>query len=104
MASYQLSSKEEEHHLLLQDLLETASKQEEDVFLVSTEGHRVFTNRLLLSLYSPFLRDMFENISKDNVIGISIPFTFRALLNLMKIITRGEAESEDQESLEEVGH
>jgi len=104
MASYQLSSKKEEHQQLLQDLLETASKQEEDVFLVSKEGHRVFTNRFLLSLYSPFLRDMFVSSSKDNLIGISIPFSFKALLNLIKIITIGEAESGDQESLEEVGH
>ena len=103
MASYQLSSKEEEHQQLLHDLLDTAKKQEEDVFLVSKEGHRIFTNRLLLSLYSPFLREMFVDISKDTPIGISIPLSFQALVNLIKIITEGKAESGDQESLAEVG-
>lgn len=74
------------------------------MFLVSKEGHRVFTNRFLLSLYSPFLRDLFDDVSKDVMIGVSIPHSFGALLSLVKIITSGEVESGDQESLAEVGN
>lgn len=82
--------------------METARQQEQDVFLVSREGHRVFTHRFLLGLYSSLWRELVSDIFPGTVIGVNIPVTFGSLLNLVKILTHGEVLSGNYDTLEEV--
>ena len=100
--AYLLSSTEIDHCNLIDSLVQSATKQEQDVILVSSEGHRVFTHKFLLSLYSSLCRDLVADIFPGVGIGISIPASFESLLNLVKILTHGEVQSEDYESLAEV--
>ena len=100
--TYLLTSKETEHRGLLHGIMEIATKQDQDVFLVSKEGHRGFTHKFLLGLYSPVWRDLVSELSSDAVIGVNIPVSFRSLLNLVKILTHGEVDSAKHESTKEV--
>jgi uncharacterized C2H2 Zn-finger protein len=100
--TYLLTSKDTEHSGLLHGIMEIATKQDQDVFLVSKEGHRVFTHKFILGLYSPLWRDLVSELSSDAVIGVSIPVSFGSLLNLVKILTHGEVDSAKHDSTKEV--
>eukprot|EP00092_Neocalanus_flemingeri_P028469 GFUD01030914.1.p1 GENE.GFUD01030914.1~~GFUD01030914.1.p1 ORF type:complete len:271 (+),score=68.59 GFUD01030914.1:49-861(+) len=100
--AYHLASSQGEHLHLLRSVVETARQQEQDVFLVSREGHRVFTHRFLLSLYSSRWKELTADLPPQTVIGVNIPVSFGSLLNLVKILTHGEVESENHDDLLEV--
>ena len=74
-----------------------------DMFLMSTDGDKIYTQRILIQFYSPLLSDMLEADLKEDV-GISVPATTNTLVNLMKVLTTGIAVTKLREDLDEIAN
>ena len=103
--SYKVEQQGEEHLAVLGGALRIWSNQEPDVHLLSIEGHRIFTQRKILSFYS----SLCQKILNDPVIAftqqiptIFLPASATCISSLMKILISGETLSDDKESLRDV--
>jgi len=103
--SYKVEQQAEEHLAALGGALRNWSNQEPDVHLLSIEGHRIFTQRKILSFYS----SLCQKILNDPVIAftqqiptIFLPASATCISSLMKILISGETLSYDKESLRDV--
>ena len=103
--SYKVEQQGEEHLAVLGGALRNWSHQEPDVHLLSIEGHRIFTQRKILSFYS----SLCQKILNDPVIAftqqiptIFLPASATCISSLMKILIGGETLSDDKESLRDV--
>ena len=74
-----------------------------DMFLMSSDGDKIYTQRILIQFYSPLLSDMLEADLKEDV-GISVPATTNTLVNLMKVLTTGIAVTKLREDLDEIAN
>ena len=74
-----------------------------DMFLMSSDGDKIYTQRILIQFYSPLLSDMLEADLKEDV-GISVPATTSTLVNLMKVLTTGIAVTKLREDLDEIAN
>jgi len=100
--SYKLELSGEEQRALLLSTLNKWSNGEPDVFLITTEGHKIYTQRTLLSFYSNLLEELLSNVVGD-LPGISVAVSSGSLVNLLKILTSGAAISNNRGHLMEVG-
>jgi len=103
--SYKVEQQTQEHIAVLGGALRKWSTQEPDVHLLSIEGHRIFTQRKLLSFYS----SLFQRILNDPDVAfsqqnpsISLPASSTCISSLLKILVSGETQSVDKESLRDV--
>jgi len=103
--SYKVEQQGEEHLAVLGGALRIWSNQEPDVHLLSIEGHRIFTQRKILSFYS----SLCQKILNDPVIAftqqiptIFLPASATCISSLMKILISGETQSVEKESLRDV--
>ena len=74
-----------------------------DMFLMSSDGDKIYTQRILIQFYSPLLSDMLKADLKEDV-GISVPATTNTLVNLMKVLTTGIAVTKLREDLDEIAN
>ena len=77
------------------------SRGEEDVFLVSSEGHRIYTAQLLLRLHSPLLSLLLDSLpSSPSCPGLSLPLLpASSLRHLLLLLQRGKSSSQSREEL-----
>jgi len=87
---------------MLYSTLQSWAEMEEDMFLVSEEGHKIYTQRILLSLYSSKVRDIIKSFPLD-MIGISVPASSVSLGMLLKVLTTGSVISSQKMDLMDVG-
>eukprot|EP00092_Neocalanus_flemingeri_P035924 GFUD01039115.1.p1 GENE.GFUD01039115.1~~GFUD01039115.1.p1 ORF type:complete len:369 (+),score=77.94 GFUD01039115.1:55-1107(+) len=77
--------------------------QEPDVFFISSEGLKIYSQKILLSFYSPVLRDVLSNINNDTIPGISVPVDAENISMLLKVLERGLVVSSNKNAFLEVG-
>ena len=94
--SYKVETEKAEHEALLARVMADWSRQEHDVHLVSNEGHKIFSHKVILSFYSNILNE----ILSDPVISLSpqpvtilIPASISTLATLLDILVKGRAEA-----------
>ena len=96
--SYKVETEKAEHEALLARVMADWSRQEHDVHLVSNEGHKIFSHKVILSFYSNILNE----ILSDPVISLSpqpvtilIPASISTLATLLDILVKGKAEAKE---------
>ena len=96
MMSYKVEITEEEHSATLSGTLSEWSRQDHDVHLISTEGHRIFSHRVLLSLYSSQLQRILNDpvlLFSPQPASISVPASASSISTLLKMLTSGKVET-----------
>ena len=76
--SYNLSH--HSHDEIVNIAFEKWTNSHPNMFLMSCEGDKIYTQRILIQFYSPLLSDMLEADLKEDV-GISVPATTNTLVN-----------------------
>jgi len=71
------------------------------MYLVSEEGCKIYTHRILLSFYSSTIRDIFKSFPAD-MVGISVPVSSVSLTMLIKVLTTGSVIAPEKMHLVEV--
>merc|ERR1719186_499161 len=87
-------------------LLNTIQKwcsEEPDVFLISSEGLKIYTQKILLSFYSQTLRDVLNSINNNSTPGISVPIKAENISILLKVLETGLVISRNKDAFLEVG-
>jgi len=80
-------------------------KQEPDIYLVSRDGHKIYSQKILLSFYSPLLRDILSNITDHvTMFGISVPADAEDISLLLKVLETGLVVSSNKNAFLEVGN
>ena len=78
-----------DHQQTLKATLADWARQEHDVFLVSNEGHKLFSQRVLLSFYSPMIQEALPGIP-NSCPGISVPASSSSLSSLLQLLLHGQ--------------
>jgi len=93
------------HSDILKDALEGFSSKEPDVTLVTEDGDKIFTQRIILSMYSNVMHDLLAEVKSSEISSISLPVSSSSIvLNLLKVMTEGFIFSDDPDCLREVGN
>merc|ERR1719186_2583000 len=77
-------------------------ERQPDMYLVSREGVKVYTQRILLSFYSKTVCEVLENI-KEDLAGVSVPASSSSLIMMMKVLVSGSVIASSKADLLEVG-
>ena len=90
--SYFLEYSSLEHHSMLATTLSTWANCHQDIYILSTEGHRVYTSHTLLAFSSPnFLAHILPSSTET---AISLPFSSQSLNVLFQLLSKGIAYSD----------
>ena len=104
MMSYKVEITGEEHSATLSGTLSEWSRQDHDVHLISSEGHRIFSHRVLLSLYSSQLQRILNDpvlLFSPQPASISVPASASSISTLLKMLTSGKVETHNKEDIKE---
>ena len=99
--SYLVEVSKEDHKKVVQDTVTEWSRRD-DLQLVSVEGHRVSTSRVLLSLYSDHLRSILNHPAvsfSPDVTAISVPASASTISSLLTILATGRTGCDSKETL-----
>jgi len=105
--AYKLEHSSDEQRKLLSSTLQKLGNCQPDVYLVSSEGHKVYTQRVLLGLNSSLMDELLTRtagVDHGNLPGISIPATSGCLVNLLKILSTGVAIADNKSHLLEAAY
>ena len=100
--AYKLEYSRPDYHKVLRDSVLEWSKAENDVFIVSQEGHKIFTHKIILKFYSRSLGEVMDSLpspSTSTISGISISASSSSISSLLHILTTGKAASNNKETL-----
>ena len=103
--SYKVETERKEHEDLLGTVMVDWSRQEYDVHLVSTEGHKIFSHKVILAFYSSFLNEILNDpVTKftPGPVTISIPASISTIASLLKLLVNGRVGANDINGNEEV--
>ena len=103
--SYKVETEKKEHEELLIGVMAGWSRQDYDVHLVSTEGHKIFFHKVILSFYSSFINEILNDpVTKftPGPVTISIPASISTIASLLKILVNGKAGANDRNVNEEI--
>ena len=101
---YTLENESSHHPETIEVALQEFQKVDPDIFFVTKEGSKVFTHKILLSMYSNIFKSMLTGFSFSEVPGISIPSASAPdLLILIQILSEGVAFAPDSQTLLKVG-
>ena len=92
--SYQLLYTENEYVENISQIMNNYLNEAKDVCLISIEGHRVYTHKILLVMYSPLLRSIVTDFQHLSDAAISIPVSFNSLLKLVAFLSVGKITTE----------
>ena len=102
--SYKVEITKDAFEESLRGTLADWSKQDPDVHLVSSEGYRVFSHRVLLSLYSSHLQRILNDpvlLFSPQPASISVPASASSISTLLKMLTSGKVETHNKEDIKE---
>jgi len=75
---------------LLTNTIQNWSNCQPDIYMVSIEGHKIYTQRIILGLYCSLINELIASIpGVCDLPGISVPASSGAIVNLLKILTTG---------------
>jgi len=103
--SYKVEISTDDHESALKEAINEWSKQNHDVHLVSKEGHRIFSHKVLLLFYSDLLKQIFSEPSlafPPNPVTISVPSSSACISSLLKVLMTGKSSAIQRSDLEEV--
>ena len=90
---------------ILSNTIHMWCKQEPDIYLVSRDGHKIYSQKILLCFYSPLLRDILSNIADPvTMLGISVPANAEDISLLLKVLETGLVVSSNKNAFLEVGN
>lgn len=96
----------DDHQVVLKETIQEWIKQENDVQFVSKEGDRIYSHKILLSLYSSHLQQVFSEPSfvfSLAPVTIFLPSSSSASISLlMNILLRGKSATNQRSELEHV--
>jgi len=98
--TYYLQHGAPEHLAILASTLQAWAAQDRDLFLVSREGHRLYTSSRLLALSSPTIASLLP-LSPSTTPGLSLPCSSATLSSLLTLLTSGSAPSSPLEEVQE---
>jgi len=75
------------------------TSQQPDVFLVSGDGCKIFTHKILLMFYSEAMRHILEEKPSSEISGISVPFPTNSVFLLLKLLISGSVDSDSKSDL-----
>jgi len=102
--SYKVEVSAEELETLFGGTLAEWGRLDPDVHLVSSEGYRVFSHRVLLSLYSSQLQRILNDpvlLFSPQPASISVPASASSISTLLKMLTSGKVETHNKEDIKE---
>jgi len=97
--AYKLEHSNDEQRSLLSSTVEKWSNCQPDMYIISKEGHKIYTQRILLGLYSDFIDELLSTPGLGDLPGISVPASSGCLVNLLKILATGVAIANNKASL-----
>ena len=104
--SYKVETTAEEHELVLRETIIHWTKQDYDVHLVSKEGHRIFSHKILLSFYSSHLQKIFNEpllAFSSEPMNISLPSSSSAsITSMLKVLATGRCSANQRSDLKEI--
>ena len=103
--SYKVELSREEQEFLLRGTLADWSHQEHDVHLVSIEGHKIFSHKVILSFYSSVLRDILNDHVKSyssGPVSISVPASASCISTMLKMLVHGEVGTDNMNSEDQI--
>jgi len=99
---YRIENTTSEHASVLKYTVAAWGERQPDAYLVSKEGVKVYTQRILLCFYSKIIGEMLEG-NKDDLAGISVPASSSSLTMLLKVLVSGSVIGNNKDNLLEVG-
>jgi len=86
--AYKLEHKSNTYLDILNRTFDKWSNSPPDIYLMSLEGHKIFTQRIILKFYSPWISDILDSSTEEEA-GISLPAVTATIVSLMKVLTTG---------------
>jgi len=90
--AYKLEHVPVDHMVVLVETLQKWSNSQPDVYIISEEGHKVYTHKLLVGFYSSTLSSVLRSsMGGSDIPGISVPAPSTSIVNLLKVLATGIA-------------
>jgi len=102
--AYKLEHVMADHLGVLVGTMQKWSNSQPDVYIISEEGHKIYTQKVLVSFYSSTLSNIFTSSSDNDIPGITIPATSNSIVNLLKVLATGIAITKNKAELVEVSN
>jgi len=98
--AYKLEHVRGDHIGVLMETMHKWSNNQPDMYIISEEGHKIYTHKLLVSFYSPILSTIISGGSNNEMPGVSVPESSSSLVNLLKVLATGIAISNQRADLQ----
>jgi len=97
--AYKLEHVPGDHLGVLVETMHKWSNNQPDMYIISEEGHKIYTHKLLISFYSATLASILESGSPADMSGVSILASSNSIVNLLKVLATGIAISNNKADL-----
>ena len=99
---YRIENTSSEHASVLKSTIVAWGEKQPDVYLVSKDGEKIYTQTILLGFYSKPLGELFE-LNRDEIVGANVPVSCASLTMLLKVLVSGSVLSNSKDELLEIG-
>jgi len=96
---YKLQNSHKNHSKELVNLVQGWTKIKPDVCIISEDRKRIFTQRILLSLYSKTMCSVLKDLPPFELPAISVPASGKSIKNLLRILKNGVTVSKSEQDL-----
>jgi len=103
--AYRLEHQSSSYISILNKTFENWTNSHPDIFLLSAEGHKIYTPRIVLRFYSSWLSEVFDSFSgsgSGEEVGISLQASSNSIISMMKVLTTGLAVTKVKSDLMEI--
>jgi len=97
--AYKLEHVPGDHLGVLVETMHKWSNNQPDMYIISEEGHKIYTHKLLISFYSATLASILESGSLIDMPGLTILASSNSIVNLLKVLATGIAISNNKADL-----
>jgi len=88
---------------ILSNTLQMWCSQAPDVYLISSEGLKIYSQKILLCFYSPLLREALSDITSHDMPAITVPDQAENITTLLKVLETGSVVSSNKDAFLGVG-
>ena len=99
--AYKIAHEENAHFEMLSSIIQKWSNSEPEVFLISKEGHKIYTQSLILRFYSKWLPEVLDGVKDD--VGISVAASSNSIGSFLKVLSSGVVFTKVKTDLLEIG-
>merc|ERR1712129_500150 len=94
MTMYTLENTPTMHVGMLSQILQSWSHATPNLCLISSEGHTVYTSKVLVAMHSKMLEEILSDPGGEELVKISLQVSANSLVNLIKVLSQGISSSE----------